>query len=174
MQLKTCVSFIATVIVVGTLGCARKAEPTYDLWIKNGTVIDGTGQPAIRADVLITGDAITFVGELRGKEVQATRVIDATGKTVTPGFIDTHAHGDPLNESFNNFLTQGITTVVLGQDGNTADHDEAQRASRQMDAGCRPTRERSKYRHAVRARVAAASGGGGATTRRPRLSSSRR
>lgn len=93
---------------------------TYDLWIRNGTVIDGTGSPRYAADVLIRGDTIEFVGRLDDKAVQATRVLDATGKVVAPGFIDTHAHGDPTKHSLVNFLAQGVTTAVLGQDGITA------------------------------------------------------
>ena len=93
----------------------------YDVWIRNGTVIDGTGHERARKDVLILRDTIAVVANLDGTPVKARRVIDAAGKLVVPGFIDTHAHGDPLTESFTNFLYQGITTVVLGQDGATAD-----------------------------------------------------
>lgn len=96
-------------------------ETPYDLWIRHGTVIDGTGGERVQKDVLIIGDTIAVVAELDGKQVNARRTIDAGGKLVVPGFIDTHSHGDPLTESFTNFLDQGITTVVLGQDGATAD-----------------------------------------------------
>src|SRR5262249_12674624 len=73
--------------------------------------------------VLVSGDTIAYVGEVPPKEVSARRVIDARGKLVTPGFIDAHSHGDPLSQSFSNFLEQGITTVLLGQDGFTPNYD---------------------------------------------------
>lgn len=96
-------------------------DPAYDVWIRHGTVIDGTGGERAQKDVLIIGDTIVVVAGLDGTQVNARRTIDAAGKLIVPGFIDTHAHGDPLTESFTSFLYQGITTVVLGQDGATAD-----------------------------------------------------
>jgi N-acyl-D-amino-acid deacylase len=93
---------------------------TYDLWVRNGTVVDGTGRARSAADVLVSGDTIEFVGSTAGRNVKARKTIDARGKIVTPGYIDLHSHGDPLTESFVTFLAQGITTVVLGQDGSTA------------------------------------------------------
>jgi N-acyl-D-amino-acid deacylase len=94
-------------------GCAQIA----DLAIVGGTVVDGMGAAPRRADVLIRGDTIEYVGTAAGQRVNARTTIDARGKYVSPGFIDTHAHGDPLTERFHNFLLQGVTTVVLGQDG---------------------------------------------------------
>ena len=61
--------------------------------IKNGRVMDGSGNPWIRADVLIRGDRVEAVGALG--DVAADEVIDATGLYVTPGFIDTHSHAGP-------------------------------------------------------------------------------
>jgi N-acyl-D-amino-acid deacylase len=96
---------------------------SYDLWIRNGTVIDGTGHPRFAADVLVSGDTIAFIGLLSAGEINAKRVIDADGHIVAPGFIDAHAHGDPLTQSLLNFLEQGATTVLLGQDGVTPNFD---------------------------------------------------
>ena len=49
-------------------------------------------------------------------------IIEGSGKVITPGFIDPHAHGDPLSTpEFNNFIAQGVTTIVLGQDGSSAE-----------------------------------------------------
>jgi N-acyl-D-aspartate/D-glutamate deacylase len=110
-------------------GCSRTDQPSedgvaaggpYDLWIRNGTIIDGTGRERYTADVLVRADTIAFIGKLDGEEVHAARTIDATGKVVVPGFIDAHAHGDPTISPMATFLAQGITTVVLGQDGVTA------------------------------------------------------
>lgn len=85
--------------------------------IKNGTLIDGSREKRYDADLLIEGDKIVKIGEIN-EEVD--RVIDATGKIVAPGFIDTHSHSDlkVLVEPFiEPKLHQGITTEVLGQDG---------------------------------------------------------
>ncbi|MGP0065009.1 MAG: D-aminoacylase, partial [Isosphaeraceae bacterium] len=64
---------------------------TFDLIIKGGWVIDGTGGPPYRADVALLESMIADVGRLDG--VEAARVLDATGRYVVPGFIDAHVHG---------------------------------------------------------------------------------
>ncbi|WP_205503296.1 N-acyl-D-amino-acid deacylase family protein [Rufibacter psychrotolerans] len=97
---------------------AKQPQNTFDVLLLDGQVIDGTGQKAFAADVLIRHDTIAFVGEVDPRLVQVQKTIDARGKVVSPGFIDTHAHGDPLGErGFLNFLAQGATTVTLGNDG---------------------------------------------------------
>lgn len=120
---------IAATALLAAAGCNPRAAAgaaahpdgeAYDLWIRGGTLVDGTGRGRYTADVLVRGDTVAFVGTPAGDDVQARRVIDAAGRIVAPGFIDTHAHGDPVAQSFDNFLAQGITTVVLGQDGRTA------------------------------------------------------
>jgi len=93
----------------------------YDLLIRNGRVYDGTGNDWMKADVAVTGDTLKI---LRGdtSAVPAKRVIDATGKAVSPGFIDMHAHtglvilGKPRHEPK---VRQGITTELIGVDGNS-------------------------------------------------------
>jgi len=66
---------------LATLACA----PKYDLVIRNGDLVDGTGAPARRADVAIKGDRVVAVGTVSGS---ARRTIDASGRVVAPGFID--------------------------------------------------------------------------------------
>jgi N-acyl-D-amino-acid deacylase len=91
---------------------------TFDVLISGGRVLDGTGAPPYRADVAISGDRIAAVGRLEG--ARAASVIDAGGRLVAPGFVDCHAHGDAavfdpgLQLAA---LRQGVTTMVLGQDG---------------------------------------------------------
>ena len=90
----------------------------FDLIIRGGRVVDGTGLPWFQADVAIEGGKIAAVGAL-GK-ADAKTILDAKGKVVCPGFIDAHVHGDlallvdPYHEAA---VRQGVTTYVLGQDG---------------------------------------------------------
>ena len=67
-----------------------KAQESYDVIIRNGKVLDGTGNDWFRADVALRGDRIAAVGDLSG--ASASVEIDATGLWVSPGFIDTHTH----------------------------------------------------------------------------------
>ena len=90
----------------------------FDVLIINGNLVDGTGKKASKGDIGIIADKIDQIGNL--KDSSAKKIIDATGKTLSPGFIDTHAHSDaallidPIHE---NGIRQGITTEILGQDG---------------------------------------------------------
>ena len=90
----------------------------FDVVILGGTVFDGTGSDGYRADVGIRGEAIEEIGDLT--HADARRVIDARGLTVSPGFIDSHAHSEGallIDPQHANGLRQGITTEILGQDG---------------------------------------------------------
>ncbi len=106
-------------IVVGTLVVANLApsqEPGYDLLIRNGRIVDGSGNPWFNGDVAIRGDRIVAVG--RVPKGNAKREIDAKGLVVAPGFIDMHSHSDyVLLEDGNaqSKIRQGVTTEVLGE-----------------------------------------------------------
>ena len=88
----------------------------FELLIRGGSVVDGTGGPAFKRDVGIRGGRIAAIGDLRSHT--AERIIDADGLVVAPGFIDIHNHSDetllvePLCESM---VRQGVTTMVLGE-----------------------------------------------------------
>jgi N-acyl-D-amino-acid deacylase len=89
-----------------------------DLIVRNGEVIDGTGQPRVRADVAVMGDRISAIGDLA--QLSAKQEIDATGRIVSPGFIDVHTHDDQLllsHPAMTPKLSQGVTTVVTGNCG---------------------------------------------------------
>jgi N-acyl-D-amino-acid deacylase len=94
----------------------RQYRNTFDYAIVGGTLIDGSGGPARQADLLIRDDSIVYIGPVDTSRLKVT-VLQANGQVVTPGFVDAHAHGDPLEDDFDNFLSMGVTTVLLGQDG---------------------------------------------------------
>lgn len=92
----------------------------FDVVIKNGTVIDGTGVPGIKADIGILNGKIAKIGNILEN---ADTTIDATGLVVSPGFIDSHSHADHKVFYFpeqREKLEQGITTSVAGQCGGSA------------------------------------------------------
>jgi N-acyl-D-amino-acid deacylase len=92
---------------------------TYDLIITGGTVVDGTGAPGYRADVAITGGRITAISRSAIDASRARRRIDASGLIVAPGFIDLHAHLDPILvlPDAESHVRQGVTLAVGGPDG---------------------------------------------------------
>ena len=91
----------------------------WDVLVKNGTLVDGTGREPVRADIAVQGERVAAIGKLDGS---AGRVIDAEGALVTPGFIDIHTHldaqisWDPLATSP---CWHGVTSVVMGNCGVT-------------------------------------------------------
>jgi len=91
----------------------------YDSIIQNGTIIDGTGAPAYRADIALKdGKIVRIAPHITGD----CRIIDATGLTVTPGFIDSHSHSDAALLTFpdqTEKIEQGITLSIGGQCGST-------------------------------------------------------
>jgi N-acyl-D-aspartate/D-glutamate deacylase len=111
-----------------------------DVLIRGGLVYDGTGSAGRVTDVGVTGDRITFLGDAAAAGVGARRVIDAAGLVVSPGFIDPHAHAqgdltadERARRENTNYLMQGVTTVVVGNDGHGTFDVAGERAA--MEAG---------------------------------------
>jgi len=92
----------------------------YDLIIRRGVVVDGTGSPPFRADIGIVGDRIEAVGDLSGERAEV--VLNVPNLVVAPGFIDVHNHSDiSIFEvpTADNYVLQGVTTIVIGNCGHS-------------------------------------------------------
>ena len=126
-------ALLALLALLAPLALTSAAQPpAFDILIRGGRVLDGTGNPWYRADIGISGDRIRAMGNLAG--ATAKTVIDAKDRFVTPGFIDVHSHaggglatdglkhGQPL-------LAQGLTTVFVNPDGGGPVDLAAQRAT---------------------------------------------
>ncbi len=96
------------------------AAADYDVLIRNARVIDGSGNAGFRADVAVKDGRIAAVGQLAG--ASAARSIDAAGRVIAPGFIDVHTHVEgniERNPRADNFLLDGVTTVITGNCGSS-------------------------------------------------------
>ena len=94
--------------------------PSYDLVLRNGRIIDGTGSPWYKADLAIKGDTIVRIAPAITEP--AGRVVDVTGLVVSPGFIDIHTHarrGIFEVPTADNYVRQGVTTLIEGPDGSS-------------------------------------------------------
>ena len=99
----------------------QAGELGFDLVIKHGRIVDGTGNPWFPADLGIKEGVIVKVGDL--SDATAERTIDATGHVVSPGFIDIHNHSDRqvlTNPKAENYIRQGVTTIVIGNCGRSS------------------------------------------------------
>lgn len=97
------------------------ASTSFDVVLKGGTILDGTGSPAWKSDVGIVGDTITAIGSIAPE--QGKKVIDVSNLYVCPGFIDIHSHSDysiPAYPTADSRVRQGITTEITGNCGSSA------------------------------------------------------
>ncbi len=113
-------------VVSATLALAWAApppqaqQPAYDLLIRDGRIVDGTGSPWYRADLAVRGDAIVRIAPQI--DLPAPRVVDARGQIVSPGFVDIHTHarrGIFEVPTADNYVRQGVTTIIEGPDGSS-------------------------------------------------------
>lgn len=109
----------ALLLTATALADSPTAERPFDLLVRGGRVVDGTGNPARRADVAVRDGRIVALGRI---DAPAATVIDAAGLVVAPGFIDVHTHADDIAEVplAENFTRMGVTTVVAGNCGSSA------------------------------------------------------
>lgn len=114
---------LAGFLFLGLIATASAAP--FDIIIRHGRVVDGSGNPAFFADVAIKAGRVVQIGKITGT---ADKEIDATGLIVAPGFIDVHTHADevgdanpkPFEQRAENFLRMGVTTLVVGNCGSSA------------------------------------------------------
>ncbi len=129
-------AFLMLALAATALPRLAHAQPMYDVVLRNGMVLDGTGNPWYRADVAIQGDRIAAVGDLT--DAHGRREVDASHLFVAPGFIDVHSHSGPglatpgLSAAVP-LLAQGITTVFINPDGGGPIDLVAQRAALEKD-----------------------------------------
>src|SRR2546428_2838855 len=114
------------------------AEVPYELLIRNGKIVDGSGNPWFYGDVAVRGDRIVAVG--RVPLAPAKRELDARGLIVAPGFIDMHSHSDFLlleDGNAQSKIRQGVTTEVLGE-GSSAGPYQGKLTARRLSADGSP------------------------------------
>ena len=113
-------SFLAALSLALLVATPRAQAPAFDLVIRNGRIVDGTGSPWYLGDIAVRNDTIVRIAPRI--ETPATRIIDAVGKVVAPGFIDIHTHarrGIFQVPTAENYTRQGVTTLIEGPDGSS-------------------------------------------------------
>ncbi|PKD43415.1 N-acyl-D-amino acid deacylase [Rhodohalobacter barkolensis] len=127
-------SFLFLLLVLNAMSCAETTSSDEATVITNATIIDGTGSDRFTGDLLIQDGVIKEIGTVDRDRFPNASIIDAEGRVVAPGFIDLHSHGDPLETpDFENFLSMGVTSISLGQDGRSAAVEDVDSWMRSVD-----------------------------------------
>src|SRR5207237_417241 len=110
--------FVSLLGLLTLFAAARLHAEAFDVIIRHGRVVDGSGNPAFFADVAVKDGRIAEIGRVSGN---AKTEINAKGLIVAPGFIDVHTHADEIGEEplAENFVRMGVTTVVVGNCGGS-------------------------------------------------------
>lgn len=118
-------SLSCTAVLLASCASVPPGGSNYDLLITNGRIVDGSGNSWVRGDIAVKDGMIVRVGRISGLgKASATRTIDARDRIVSPGFIDTHGHiefGLFETPTADNFIHNGVTTVITGNCGGSAD-----------------------------------------------------
>ena len=134
MTMKCYRTWLWTLLAIAPLGCHSEApgnipqptpQPTYDVLIRHGHILDGTGNPSYVADIAIRGDRIAAIGSL--DSAQAKQMIDASGLVVSPGFIDMLGQSEEallIDNRSQSKLSQGITSEITGEGGSIAPQND--------------------------------------------------
>lgn len=133
-----------TLLILGAClqACSESDTPEtleFDVLVENGMVLDGLGNAATAVDLFIRDGEIVLIDDFetlsRNNPIEIGQRIDASDRIVAPGFIDVHSHGDPLQTpEFENFLAQGVTTITLGQDGDSPATENIAQWMQQVEA----------------------------------------
>ena len=109
---------LAVTLVFGLTPSLTAQDQSYDLLLKNGRIVDGSGNLWYRGDVAVRGDTIVSIAP--SITASAKRTIDVRGQVIAPGFIDIHTHarrGIFEIPTADNYVRQGVTTLIEGPDG---------------------------------------------------------
>src|ERR1043166_1401837 len=112
------ITVVVLIVVFGLQPVAQNAP--YDLLLRNGVIVDGTGSPWYRGDISIRGDTIVRIAPSINEP--ASRIIDVGNQVIAPGFIDIHTHarrGIFDVPTADNYIREGVTTVIEGPDGSS-------------------------------------------------------
>ena len=125
MRLRPALFLLILLLLASTAFAQQPASPTASILFLHARLLDGSGNPWRYADVAVTDDRITFVGDAQGAGIAAQQTLDLHGTLyLAPGFIDLHTHtagglSRPDMKENLNYLMQGVTTVVSGNDGGS-------------------------------------------------------
>ncbi len=134
--MRTIWGLVGPVLFASALAASGGAQRPgdYDLLVRGGRVVDGTGNPSFPADVAIRDGRIAALGHVSGT---ASRTIDATGLIVAPGFVDIHNHSDDSvlsDPDAQSMVRQGVTSMIFGEGGSAAPSSEWPRFTAYFDA----------------------------------------